>query len=128
MKPKIRYFFVIFISLFLLQCSPTLNYLGKSYQPTENVQLYFDSKEIEQEYTTMGLLNFQLASFLVNQDNNYLNNLIMDKAKKVGADAVLVTRFSNQVHQQLDENINTKQVTTKETETVNVEAKFLKFK
>ena len=114
MKPKIHYYFIIFISLFFLQCSPQLNYLGSNYKPTENVELYFDAKEIVQEYTTMGLLNFQLAAAFLYQDDKYLSNLIIQKAKKVGADAVIVTRFSNEVHQELDENIN-------------IEAKFIKF-
>lgn len=125
---KSKLFIVLLASFLLAKCSPQLNYLGKSYSPTNKVELFFDTKEINKKFTVMGLLNFKIGSSLFNQEENYTTNLIIEKAKKVGADGVLITRFSNETHQEVDEHIMTKKISTEQHENLNIEAKFLKFK
>lgn len=128
MKPKKQHFFVILLTLLFLQCSPRLNYIGNYNSPTENVSIFFNADEIEQKYTVMGLLNtiFVPSFFSSNEEN--LTNSIIEKAKQVGADAVLITRFSSETHQELKEDINSKQIITENTSSITIEAKFLKFK
>lgn len=125
---KSKLLLVLLTSILFLKCSPQLNYLGNSYSPTNKVELFFDVKEINKDYTVMGLLNFKIGSALFNQEENYTTNLIIEKAKQVGANGVLITRFSNETHQEVDEHIMTKKISTKQHENLNVEAKFLKFK
>jgi len=128
MKPKKQHFFVILLSLLFLQCSPRLNYLGNYSTPTENVIIFFNADEIDQKYTVMGLLNtiFVPSFFSSNEEN--ITNSITEKAKEVGADAVLITRFSTETHQELKEDINSKNIVTENTSNITIEAKFLKFK
>ena len=127
MKSIYKILLLTFISIFFLQCSPTLNYLGNNYTPTTNVSIFFDADDIQEKYKVMGLLNFNFDAGGFNLDKNETTDLILNKAKEVGADGVLITKFSNEVHQELSENINTKKVETKNSEKVFIEAKFLKF-
>ncbi len=125
---KSKLLLVLLTSILFVKCSPQLNYLGNSYSPTNKVELFFDVKEINRVYTVMGLLNLKIEPVLFNQEDNYITNLIIEKAKKVGADGVLITRFSNEIHQEVDEHIMTKRISTEQHENINIEAKFLKFK
>ncbi|PQJ82377.1 hypothetical protein [Polaribacter glomeratus] len=128
MKLKTPYFFILFISILFLQCSPRLNYLGNYSSPTENVSIFFNADEIDREYAIMGLLNTVFVPSFLSSNEEDITNSIINKAKKVGADAVLITRFSNERYQELAEDINTKQVVTQNTNNISIEAKFLKFK
>jgi NurA-like 5'-3' nuclease len=120
---------ILVFAIFLISsCSPQLNYLGNRYTPTDKVILYFDAKEVAQDYSVMGLLNFKVSNSIFNSEENYTTTLITDKAKEVGADGVIVTKFSNETYQEVDEHIMTKKISTNEVENVIVEAKFIKFK
>ncbi|WP_298767049.1 hypothetical protein [uncultured Polaribacter sp.] len=114
----------------LLNVQPQLNYIGNYYAPTENVVLLFDEKEINFNYSVMGLLSFvdhERGVFFSDGNIDY-NQLIIEKAKKVGADAVLITNFSNSQRDEITEDINDKQLTVETKNVINVKAKFLKFK
>ena len=123
-----RSFSILITFIFLLQCSPKLNYLGNRYSPTNKVIIFFDATEIKETYTIMGLLNFNFEPSVLNQKENFINELVLSKAKEVGADAVLITNFSNEVYSELTEDILSKKIVTQDTDKVFVEAKFLKFK
>lgn len=123
MKFKSLLLFLITLSFFFYQCSPTLNYIGSTYAPTENVLIFFDENEIQQEHKTMGLLTFNTEPIYNNSDKNKINTLIKNKGKEIGADAVLITKFYSNILQ--DES---KRMVIRETEKLFIEAKFLKFK
>ena len=117
-----------FAFFFISSCSPQLNYLGNRYEPTDKVVIYFDAKEITQEYSVMGLLNFKVSNSIFSTEENYTTKLITEKAKGVGADGVIITKFSNETYQEVDEHIMTKKIVTNEIENVIIEAKFIKYK
>ncbi|APZ47548.1 hypothetical protein BW723_15195 [Polaribacter reichenbachii] len=122
MKQKKQLIFLILTALLLIQCSPTLNYLGNNYAPTTDVSVYFDENEIQEKYKVMGLLTFNAEPIYDNDDRNEITTLIVNKGKEVGADAVLVTKFSSNVQQEIPDRI-----VARDSEKLFIEAKFLKF-
>lgn len=79
--------YISFLSLALLtSCSPTLNYLGNSYQPTNAVDVYVDETAIAKEYTIMGKGYVHFYSGAVPES---IQRKAISKAKQKGADAVL---------------------------------------
>lgn len=126
MRIKKKNLLLMITSVCFFQCSPTLNYMGNNFAPTTKVSIFFDSKDIQQKYAVMGLLTFNLDAVFYT-DKKEITNLMINKAKEVGADAVLVTKFSSDIHQEISEKIISKKMISKDTERLFVEAKFLKF-
>lgn len=128
MKSKFFKSAILFLFIFCFSCSPRINYLGNYYSPTENVSLHFDKNDIQEKYSVIGFVNFKIEPLIFSNDKNYISNLLINKAKEVGADGVLVTKFSNEINNSLVEDISSKQVVSSESENILIEAKFLKFK
>lgn len=117
---------LLFMTVLLSSCAPQLNYIGNYYQKTAIVKLYFNEKEITEDFKTIGLLNFNTVPSVISNTN--FTDLILNKAKEVGADAVLITNFSNTSSNEFSEDIFTKETTIETRNRLNVEAKFLKYK
>ena len=80
---------IVFLGLLAIGCAH-VNYVGKSFQSTINVDLYFSKEDIEQEYTVMGHAIGDGTS-----DNNEIQTALIEEAKAKGADAVLITGIDN---------------------------------
>ena len=65
-------------------------YVGKSFEPTTNVDLYFSKEDIQKEYTVMGHAIGSGTS-----DSNDIQKALIEEAKEKGADAVLITEIGN---------------------------------
>lgn len=80
-------FYLLFASVSLFSaCSPTLNYLGNSFQPTQNVDVYVDESSISKDYSIMG------KGYVFHYGHTIPESLqkkAITKAKQKGADAVL---------------------------------------
>lgn len=116
----------LFITILLYSCAPQLNYIGNYYQKTAVVKLYFNEKEISEDFKIIGLLNFNTVPSIIANTN--FTDLILNKAKEVGADAVLITNFSNTSSNEFSEDLFTKETSLETVNRLNVEAKFLKYK
>tara|TARA_B100000745_G_scaffold102961_1_gene65754 strand:+ start:1149 stop:1496 length:348 start_codon:yes stop_codon:yes gene_type:complete len=81
---------LVLVALLAIGCA-SVNYVGKSFEPTTNVDLYFSKEDIEKEYTVMGHAIGSGTS-----DSNDIQQALIDKAKEKGADAVLITEIDNQ--------------------------------
>jgi hypothetical protein len=79
------YIYLLSIALFT-SCTPTLNYLGNSYEPTKSVDVYVDESAITKEYTIMGKGYVHFYSEAVPES---IQQKAISKAKQKGADAVL---------------------------------------
>ncbi len=75
----------LFIAL-LAACS-TPSYFGKSYTPTQNVDVYLDKADVKKTYTTMGSTN--MAKGFSSLEAVQRKVIEMGKAK--GADGVIMT-------------------------------------
>lgn len=68
-------------------CSPKINFIGNQFAPTQQVDMYFDEKDIDQEYKVMGFLQNEGREFANNSDK--IKEAIIAEAKRRGADAIL---------------------------------------
>lgn len=78
---------VILVAFLLVGCA-SVDYVGRSLNPTVHVDVYYSEEEIEQEYTVIGHA-IGTGGFLVSNED-ILEELIGD-ARSRGADAVLIT-------------------------------------
>ena len=76
----------ILIAILAIGCA-NVKYVGNSFDPTDDVDMYFSKEEIKKEYTIIG--HAVGSSGLFGSDDQVMEKLI-EKAKSVGADAILV--------------------------------------
>ena len=88
MKKYVR--LVVLLGLLAIGCAE-VDYVGESFKPTTNIDLYFSKEDIEKEYTVMGHAIGSGTS-----DSDDIQQALIDKAKEKGADAVLITEVDNQ--------------------------------
>jgi hypothetical protein len=82
------YFFLLIVSF--SSCLPRISYLGNSYAPTKEPDLYVDEKSIERPYKIIGKgYPERFALFPA----ELLQKKALQKAKGKGADAVLITDY-----------------------------------
>ena len=76
------------LAALLLTACAHVDYVGRTYPPTNKVDLYFDEREVDAPYDVMGQV-LARANDLVSAEK--LQNKIMKKAGEKGADAVVIT-------------------------------------
>lgn len=97
-----------------MACSPRITYLGDYYGSTVNVDIYYDEKDIDKDYKTIGIARNEGDEF--EKDNlEAIREEMIKKAREVGADAILFERIGENVDREVWDS---KKV---------VEAKFLKY-
>lgn len=73
----------ILLFFFFQSCSPIVDYLGKSYAPTVNVDMAFSRNDIKYPYEEMGMMQGKGGKF------SDIQNKMMLEAQKRGADAIV---------------------------------------
>ena len=84
---------VILVMLLAMGCAP-VSYIGNSYEPTDNVDLYFSVDDIKMEYTVIG---HALGVGGWQKNHKGINETLIKDAKENGADAVLITGMDREV-------------------------------
>ncbi len=74
------------VTLLAFGCA-TVNYVGESFDPTTNVDVYYSEDEIKNEYTIIGHA-IGSTSFV---SNDKIVAKLIEEAKSKGADAILIT-------------------------------------
>jgi len=122
--------------MLLIPACATVDYLGRSYPPTTNVELFFAEADIKESYEVMGRVNAH-ANDIVSAEK--LQKKILEKARENGADAVVILGFERyQTGEHTSYNETTKEkrsgttttgsaTTSSETEKA-IEAIFVKYK
>jgi len=84
----IRFYFLIIVVL--SSCGSHLNYLGSSYSPTKNVDVYVDASAIKHSYTIIGkgYMEYSVGAYSKSSIEKMQAKAIQ-KAKSKGADAIL---------------------------------------
>lgn len=82
-----RLFAPVLLALLLTACAH-VDYVGRSYEPTTHVDLFFDEGEVQERYDVMGQV-IARANDLVSAEK--LQEKMMQKAREKGADAVVIT-------------------------------------
>ena len=84
-KYKSLYIFVV-VSFCIVTCTH-FNYVGKSYEPTKDVTIYYSEKKIQKEFTIIGHA-ISAGQIFVSVDD--LKEKLISEAKAKGADAILI--------------------------------------
>lgn len=94
MKIKSLLSSLVILGCFCLSgCGPSVEYIGKSYPPTTNVEIFFNPADVKKPYETIGKVDGK-AWPLSGYDK--IQESIVKEAKKRGADAVIITRSGEQ--------------------------------
>lgn len=78
---------VFLLIILLANGCASVNYVGKTFNPTTDVDVYYSKEEIEKEYTVIG---HAIGSGTLTTNENILKKL-MEEAQIKGADAILIT-------------------------------------
>ena len=111
---KLSSAFILLGTLLTIGCA-SVNYVGKSFDPTTNVDLYFSKEEIKNEYTIIGHAIGSGKSFV---SNDKILKKLIEEARSKGADAVLITGVGKSNVPTGDGSVDEKQIN----------ASFLKYK
>jgi hypothetical protein len=65
-----------------------INYIGKVYEPTKHIDVFFSEEEIAKEYIVVGHAITAVQIFV---STNKLQKKLIEKAKSQGSDAILIT-------------------------------------
>jgi hypothetical protein len=77
----------LLLSILLSSCfAPALDYLGSSYTPTRDVDVYVDASAIKRSYSVMGKSYVDIRGLITLEK---VQQAAVEKAKQKGADAIL---------------------------------------
>ena len=80
------------VSFLFAACGPSVQYIGRTYPPTQNVDIYFNASDITKQYEVIGKVNgYASAKF------DAIQNKIIKEAKQKGADGVIFTGMGEKV-------------------------------
>ena len=102
------------LSFWAFSCAH-VNYIGKSFEPTSDVDVYFSKEEIEREYVIIG---HAIGSGQLFVSNDKIGRKLREKAMANGADAILITGVGRDNAPTGDGSVTEKQI----------QASFLKYK
>jgi uncharacterized protein YbjQ (UPF0145 family) len=79
--------------------------LGDSYQSSDSVEIYYDEKEVKKEYKVMGrMTNDKFMEY----DIDLIKRKMIEKAKLVGADAIIFYDLSAEETEKVGDAITVK--------------------
>ena len=79
---------ILLLALFLFMgCGPTMQYMGKTYSATSDVDVFYSKDDIAEEYEVMGQAEAMGDGYI---SVNGIYELIMKEAKSKGADAIII--------------------------------------
>lgn len=81
-------FYPLFLLIAFSSCRARLNYLGGSFTPTKNVDVYVDASAIKRPYTIVGK-GYMEYNYFVKSKVDKMQAKAIQKAQSKGADAVL---------------------------------------
>ena len=102
----------IFFCFALLSCTghpfkslPVIHYLGDSYPSSASIDVFYDMKEVKKEYQVMGrMTNDKFMEY----DIELIKRKMMEKAKLVGADAIIFFDLSAEDIERIGDGISVK--------------------
>lgn len=92
---KLQHLAIAF-SLLLTSCGTMVNYLGDAYPATDKVDVYYDAKDIKQDYKVIGHLS---TNDFVNSDQ--VKKALSNKAKAMGANGIIILQTTGHDNNEL---------------------------
>ena len=93
-RSKIWKLSLIALAVMLTGSCTKIDYVGKSYAPTANVDVYFSLEDIKGNYEVMGHLTATAGEFTSSEK---MQEKIIEKAREKGADAVVILGLDHYV-------------------------------
>ena len=69
-------------------CTPTIYFLGDTHQRTARIDLFYDEKDVKEEYQTIGMMTHDK---FINYDVEIIKKSMIEKAKEKGGDGIIFT-------------------------------------
>jgi len=94
---------ILFVSLILfsISCSPKINYLGDTFSPTSDVDVYYDEGDVRRAYRVMGLMTADSYRSL-----DAIKEKMIESARANGADGIIFRGFyAQQSELDIDQNV-----------------------
>ena len=100
---KFKFYYLLFACCLLLSSCASVLYLGDTLPATNSVRVYYDPKDVKQEYKVIG----HLAQSVSGSSNmEAVKTKIIEKAKSIGADGVIFHQIFAKPGSSNDETIN----------------------
>ncbi|MDF9796821.1 hypothetical protein OKW21_002084 [Catalinimonas alkaloidigena] len=82
----------ILIFMFMTACAPSIYYLGDTYPPTTDLEIFYDEKDVGRAYVTIGKMTHD--KFL-DYSVEVIKQEMIKAAKMRGADAIVFSDFGD---------------------------------
>ena len=123
----------ILLAITLVSCTK-IDYIGEEYAPTAQVDQFFATSDVSRDYKVMGYI-VASAPDMVSAEK--MHKKLVEKARKVGADGVIIeglerytagsnTSYTETSQDKMDKKGRTKTVTSGSSSTSNEEKKQIK--
>ncbi|MNK09092.1 hypothetical protein D3C87_270420 [compost metagenome] len=104
---SIKTFIALGVSICLSACSMYApNYFGTKYPPTESVQSYYATKDIDKPFEVIGHMNVVTGRSASRQANT--RAAVIKKAKEIGGDGVVFSELNRQVNRRTTDDFTIK--------------------
>jgi|GEM_PF-1410058 len=105
MKQLTNKVFTVISSFFLVaiftSCTPSIQYLGDSYKSTNQIDVFYDEKDVQKEYKTIGKMTH---GNMFDYEVETIKNKMIEIAKKKGGDGIIFLDMQNvREHEHLDD-------------------------
>lgn len=80
--------------ILLASCTPTVHYFGDAYNPSAELDVFFDEKDVIKPYKVMGHMTHDTH---LNYDPEILRTEMEREARTKGADAIIYTGLGNDI-------------------------------
>lgn len=87
--------FSLMVLLYLSSCAPSVNYIGKKYNHTQNIDVYMDTNDIKRNYEVIGKVDG--ISGILGSRYEAIQEKIVQAAKEKGADAVILYNMEKRI-------------------------------
>lgn len=126
--------FLVLATLLVLAACTKIDYVGEEYAPTAHVEQFFSTEDVAREYKVMGYV-VATADDMVSAEK--MHKKLIEKAQKVGADAVIIegleryasgstTNYTETSKENVDKKGKVKTETTGSSSTSSEEKKQIK--
>ena len=112
---------MVVLTLFLIACGEDVDYLGESYSPISDVDVYFSEDDVSEDYRKMG------DASVKGDDLEKLREKLRKKAGEEGADGIIYTGFEPIKTGEVERTDAVGNTITQDTRTYRATAIFIKY-
>ncbi|MEW7400866.1 hypothetical protein AB2S31_11520 [Elizabethkingia anophelis] len=91
----IKNIFLLVIFMQVYSCAPSVSYIGKNYSPTQNIDIFMDTRDIKKNYEVIGKVDG--ISGILGSKYEDIQTKIIQTAKEKGADAVILYNMEKRI-------------------------------